>query len=159
MSTFATELFRFVTCAAEEDVWDALTATGQPLAYFYGMTLTSDWRPGSNLTLTAHPDHRLEGIVLAAQRPGRLSYTVGAGSDEAPTYLTWEMRRCHAGTVVRLYLDEPGSPACTTDELEEVWLPVLSGLAAHLAGRHLAETDPVERPVPLPPGPKDSTNA
>jgi uncharacterized protein YndB with AHSA1/START domain len=133
-----TELFRIVTCAAGEHVWDALTATGQPLPYFYGMTLTSDWQPGSRVTLALPPDHRLEGTVLAAERPGRLSYTLGASTDEVAAYVTWEIRRCPTGTVVRLYLDEADSHSGTTDELEEAWLPVLSGLAAHLAPRHLA---------------------
>lgn len=145
MATFTTELFRIVTNAAEEQVWDALTATGQPLAYFYGMTLTSDWRPGAKLTLSAPPDQRLEGIVLAAQRPGRLSYTLGGGSDDVATYVTWELRRCATGTVVRLYLDEAGSHSRTTDDLEEAWLPVLSGLAAHLAACHHADLEPVEQ--------------
>ena len=47
MSPLASELFRTVTSARPEVVWDALPATESPLAYLYGMTadLEAAWLP------------------------------------------------------------------------------------------------------------------
>ena len=46
------ELLRPLVRKKPERVWDALTATGIPLGYLYGMTVRSDWRPGTSLDVS-----------------------------------------------------------------------------------------------------------
>jgi uncharacterized protein YndB with AHSA1/START domain len=121
------ELFRAITTAPPEQVWAALTVTGCPLGYLYGLTAESDWLPGSTLSLTLGR-WRLVGEVLIADRPRRLSYTLG----EQEMYVTWELRPVDDGTVIRLTVDEPWPLVEDADDLEAAWLPVLSGLVAQL---------------------------
>ena len=45
-----------------------------PLDYLHGMTANNDWQPGANLTLALAGHWRLNGQVLAVERPHRLSY-------------------------------------------------------------------------------------
>ena len=47
MPPFASEQFHAITSASPECVWNALTATGVPLDYLYGMTVDTDWQPGA----------------------------------------------------------------------------------------------------------------
>jgi uncharacterized protein YndB with AHSA1/START domain len=121
------ELFRAITAAPPDQVWAALTATGCPLGYLYGLTAESDWQPGATLTMTLGR-WRLSGEVLVADRPRRLSYTLG----EQAIYVTWELRSVDEGTVIRLTVDEPWPLAEEVDDVEAAWLPVLSGLVTQL---------------------------
>ena len=132
MSAFASEQFRVITSAEPERVWDALTATGFPLEYLYGMTVESDWRPGATVTMALTGQWRLIGEVVAAERPRRLSYTLDDPPGAPTVYVTWELRGVNEGTIIRLHVDEPWPLADNTDDLEIAWLPVLSGLVKHL---------------------------
>lgn len=131
---FTSELFRAITAASPDDVWAALTATGSPLGFLYGLTAESSWRPGATLTL-ALDRWRVVGEVLVADRPRRLSYTLGDHPGEPSVYITWELRPLDDATIVRLAVDEPWPLADTADDLEAAWLPVLSGLVTQL-GAH-----------------------
>jgi uncharacterized protein YndB with AHSA1/START domain len=133
MPALASELFRSITTASPDAVWAALTATGSPLAHMYGLSAESDWRPGSRVTLTGDR-WRLVGEVLVAERPRRLSYTLGDRPGEPSVYLTWELRPLDDATVIRLFVDEPWPPAYAddVDDLEATWLPALSALVAEL---------------------------
>ena len=132
MPEFATELLRTLVRKKPERVWDALTATGIPLGYLYGMTVESDWRPGTNVTVTLGNQARLTGDVLVADRPRRLSYTLGDRSGQPSVYVNWELRALGDATIVRLYVDEPWPDADPTGDLEAAWLPVLYDLVAYL---------------------------
>jgi uncharacterized protein YndB with AHSA1/START domain len=132
MSPLASELFRIVTRAKPEVIWDALTATGSPLGYLYGMTAESDWQPGATLMMTLDDRWRLTGEVLVAEPPRRLSYTLGDRLGEPSVYVSWELRAIDDATIIRLYVDEPLPQADVTDDLEAAWLPVLSGLVTRL---------------------------
>jgi hypothetical protein len=134
MRAFASEQFRAITTASPDDVWAALTATGSPLGFLYGLTVESDWQPGGTLTM-ALDQWRLVGDVLVADRPRRLTYTLGDRLGEPSVYVTWELRSHAEGTVVRLAVDEPWPFTDDTDDLEATWLPVLSGLVT-LLGVH-----------------------
>ena len=74
------ERFHAITSASPECVWNALTVTGEPVDYLYGMTAETDWQPRSRVTLALTDQWRLTGEVLAAERPRRLSYAL----DDAP---------------------------------------------------------------------------
>lgn len=128
---FASATFRAVTRATPERVWDALTTTGSVAGYLFGMTVESGWQPDSPITMTVTGDWRLSGEVLAVDPPNVLSYTLGDPPGEPCVYVRWELRAAHGVTFIRLFVDEPWS-AEGPDCLEEAWLPVLSGLVAHL---------------------------
>lgn len=128
---FASELFRAITTASPPDVWAALTATGSPLGYLYGLTAESGWQPGAMLTMTLDR-WRLAGEVLGADCPRRLCYTLGDHPGKPSVYVTWELRPVADGTVVQLAVDEPWPVAGDADDLETAWLPVLCGLVTTL---------------------------
>jgi uncharacterized protein YndB with AHSA1/START domain len=128
-----TELFRFTTTAAPEAVWRTLTSPAVTPRYFHGLSLRSDWQPGSTVTAQGR-DWRLGGEVLAVAEPRRLSFTLAADDDQPETFVTWEVHRDDAdsqnpGSIVRLYVDEPDGGADT----ESAWLPVISALRSVLA--------------------------
>ena len=148
MPEFASELLRTLVSKKPERVWDALTSTGIPLGYLYGMTVESDWRPGTSVTMTLGDQARLTGDVLVAERPRRLSYTLGDHPGQPSVYVNWELRALGDATIVRLYVDEPWPDADPTHDLEAAWLPVLYDLVAYLdwgAGRF-----PPDRDLPDP---------
>jgi uncharacterized protein YndB with AHSA1/START domain len=132
-----TELFRFTTTAGPEAVWRTLTSSQSTPRYFHGLSLRSDWRPGSAVTARGR-GWRLVGEVLAVAEPRRLSFTLAADGDQPETFVTWEVHRVddgspEAGSIVRLYVDEPDGG----DDTESAWLPVVSALQSVLdeAGR------------------------
>jgi hypothetical protein len=47
-------------------------------------------------------------------------------------YVTWELRLTDDRTIIGLNVDEPWSLAGSNEDLENAWLPVLSGLVKHL---------------------------
>jgi uncharacterized protein YndB with AHSA1/START domain len=130
--TFATELFRIVTDADAERVWNALTPAKKGSTYVYGMVVASDWTAGAPISLGPDTGPRLTGVVLVADRPGRLTYTLGDTAEQPSFYVTWEICPGQAGTVVRLFVDDLDPEPDTTTDLESVWLPVLSELRLRL---------------------------
>jgi len=133
MPPVSTDMFRMMTSAGPDCVWDALTPTDEPVSYLHGMIVTSEWRPGSVITVGAPRGGCLIGEVLLADRPRRLSYTLGERLTEPSAYVTWQVQSHPSGTVVRLYVDEPDpSPGA---DLELTWLPVLAALQAQLEHR------------------------
>lgn len=130
-SAFASELFHASTHATPDCAWDVLTTSGSPVDYLFGMTVESDWQPDSTVTMTVTDGWRLIGEVLAADPPNMLCYTLGDQPGEPAVYVKWELRARPGGTFIRLYVDEPWSSA-SLECLEAAWLPVLSGLVAHL---------------------------
>jgi len=132
MSAFASEQFHAITNAEPQSVWNALTATGSPLDYLYGMTVESDWRPGGQVAMTLSDQWRLDGEVLAAEQPHRLSYTLDDPPGAPAVYVTWELRDVDDGTIIRLHVDEPWPLADGSGDLETAWLPVISGLIKYL---------------------------
>jgi hypothetical protein len=136
MPLITTELFRTLTPASPTAVWTELTRAGSAVPFLYGMTVDTDWHPGSPLSMRSPFGAVLVGRVLRADPARWLAYTLGDRLDEPSTYVTWNLAEDAAGTIVRLYVDEPFS---IDDDLERVWLPVLRALAAALErGDHAA---------------------
>lgn len=81
--------------------------------------------------------HGVEGEVLLAEAPARLSFTLGDGQDDTAVYVTWEVHGNEDGSVVRLFVDETraGTSPADQDERETVWPPVTARLAALLQER------------------------
>ena len=130
MTVLTSEVFRLLTPASPQRVWEELTRTGGPAAYLYGLTITSDWTPGSPLTAALPTGPALTGQVLRAEPPRLLSYSLGDGPGMLAVYVTWQLEPAPAGTVVRLYIDETGPPVSPGMEL--TWLPALEALRTRL---------------------------
>lgn len=133
MDGIATQLFRFATTAAPAQVWAALTTDG----YLYGLSPRSDWRPGSAVVFTGEAT-TVSGDVIAVEEPRYLSYSLRAADGQPETYVTWEILGNGTGSVVRLYVDEPGEPP-DDPETESAWLSVVALLESHLAGNGVPE--------------------
>ena len=92
--------------------------------------------PGAGRSMAPHrrgPGRRAAPpAVLHPRRPTRLSYTLDDPPGSPSVYVTWELRRTGDGTIIRLNVDEPWPLASSTEDLEDAWLPVLSGLVKHL---------------------------
>jgi hypothetical protein len=113
-------------------VWSALTVPGQTSAYLYGLTAHSSWRADEPIQFRIAGQDPITGRVLHVRVPWRLSYLLQSGPDDPPVYLTWQIRPCTAGCVIRLHIDEVDA-ADSEDEAESVWLPVLAALQELLA--------------------------
>lgn len=144
MKTFASVALATLVTADAQRVWDALTATKTPLSYFHDMKVTSDWQPGSTITMRREDelgqgatrkfwDVAIHGEVLAADPPHRLSYTLGERQSDPTVYVTWELRSGDGLTIVRLYIDEPDANPDSEDDLDIIWLPILSALAENVS--------------------------
>ena len=143
MRVLTSEIFRFLTPASASRVWANITRTGEPLPYLYGLTLSTDWQPQSTLTASLPAGPVLTGQVLYARPPWLLSYSLGDQPGLPSVYLTWQLEATPAGTLVRLYVDEPGPSA--GPDLELAWLPAIDALKARLAG---GPRNPPPRPSP-----------
>jgi uncharacterized protein YndB with AHSA1/START domain len=144
-ATLATVRLHAATRAAPEEVWNGLTAGGPDLEHVYGMHVESDWEVGATVTVRpADLDDRfaLSGEVLRADRPRRLSYTLGASGGQPSLFVTWELRPGSEGTFIRLSLDESAPDAGTSEELEVAWFPILSRLVDRLNGSVPLSTTP-----------------
>ena len=141
------ELLQLTTPAPPSEVWRALTSPEVTARYLYGMAATSSWRPGDGLRLAGQGGAVLVGEVLAAAEPHRLSYAFQAGEGQPATYVTWEIWAAGAGSLVRLWVDEPDdltSPGPGA-EAAAAWTDVLDGLAAVLVPAPVKRTGPSYR--------------
>lgn len=130
MTVLTSEVFRFITQASPQRVWEELTRTGAPAAHLHGLTIQADWTPGSPVTAALPAGPALTGQVLRAEPPWLLSYSLGDGPGLLAVYVTWQLEPAPAGTLVRLYVDETGPPA--SPGLELTWLPALEALRTRL---------------------------
>jgi len=96
------------------------------------VALESTWTPGARVVLRQGDVATGAGEVLHAVVAERLSLTIDGGHGP-DTYLTWTIRPVGTGSVVRLYIDQPGG-AIDEVEVEDHWLPVMADLYALLAG-------------------------
>ncbi|MDT7575440.1 MAG: hypothetical protein QOH17_1773 [Pseudonocardiales bacterium] len=120
------------TPATPERVWAALTDAEATSGYLYGLAAHSTWEPGAPISLDYDGRVRFTGRVLCVHPKERLSYVVQAGEGDPPVYLTWLIRPTAAGCTIRLEVDEVDL-ADSTEEAEDVWLPVLAALQRRLA--------------------------
>jgi DNA-binding transcriptional ArsR family regulator/uncharacterized protein YndB with AHSA1/START domain len=82
--------------ATPERIWDAITQSEFTLEYYYGSTVESDWTPGAEYTYSIGGEPAINGSVLEADRPSRLSMTFDARWDDEvigdpPSRVTWEI--------------------------------------------------------------------
>ena len=135
-----TYIFDLVTEATPQRVWAVLTTPELTAEYLSGLGARSAWRPGNPITfaLIGQPDApalTVEGEVLAAAEPTRLSYTLSAGGGQPSTYVTWEVIADGAGAAVRLSVDEPDEVTSGSHmpDTEAVWSQVMARFGSVLA--------------------------
>jgi len=122
--------FTCSTSACPDAVWAALTDPERTSQYLYGLSAHSCWQVDAAIEFT-HERYALQGQVIKAERPCRLSYYLAAGPEDPPTYVTWQVRSSPTGSTIRLQIDETEAPD-TVEEAEDTWLPVLAALQRHL---------------------------
>ncbi|MBX6388203.1 MAG: SRPBCC domain-containing protein [Frankia sp.] len=136
---FRTSFLSASVAASPEEVWWVLAGNAEPGvevpgAMLPGRELTSDWRTGSPVRLTA-AGTTVHGTVLRAAAPYRLTYTLGAPQPdgEEPTVIaTWEILPAPGGgSVLMLSVDDLYPDG--GDELRDAWAQLLAHVAARLA--------------------------
>jgi uncharacterized protein YndB with AHSA1/START domain len=122
-----------------EKLWEALTSAAFTKQYWFGISVVSDWKVGSPMTfVAANGETRVDGKVLAFERPKLLAYTFhetnGSSSHEPPTKVTLELEPEVGTETIRLTVTH-------TDFVENSkhrpsisggWPAVLSGLKSFL---------------------------
>jgi uncharacterized protein YndB with AHSA1/START domain len=143
--SIATESFRSLVCAEPARVWDELTATGRPLDWLYGLVVKSTWQSGASIAVGVGVDQQwaVIGEVLTADRPHRLSFTLGHTLADAAVFVTWELAPDRDRTIVRLTVDETEAHCDASRGMELAWLPVIQTLTTLLADQ---ATTPERRP-------------
>jgi hypothetical protein len=96
----------------------------------FGIRLESTWRPGSPVVGRLKMGSVLQGEVLYAECPSRLSYVIADGPKQPEAYVTWEARACGDRSIVRLSVVESGTTC--REEIEASWRPVVTALQALL---------------------------
>jgi uncharacterized protein YndB with AHSA1/START domain len=124
-------VFEFETTGCAEQVWRVLTSPGSTRRFLFGMSLESTWTSRSPITACLDGAQVLEGEVLFACCPHRLSFVLASGLGQPQTYITWDIGTYDAVTKVRLCVDESGTD--DPDEVERSWQPVVSNLRALLS--------------------------
>ncbi len=125
-------LYQVVIHASPEKVWQALTNPEFTRQYWFGRSVTSDWKAGSEVKITT-PEGKVEvkGRVLEIVENKRLSYEWGSGTDTDNTVVVFEITQM--GPLVKLLIthniDLGGTGAPQTIN---GWTFILCGLKTYL---------------------------
>ena len=121
-----------------EKLWEALTNPEFTRQYWFGIDVTSDWKPGSSMNYMKDGEATVQGKVLAADRPKLLSYTFreakGEASTETPTKVTLEIEPEIGTETVRLTVTHIDfvQNSKHRPRIAAGWPAVLSGLKSFL---------------------------
>ncbi|HWI31520.1 MAG TPA: SRPBCC family protein [Microbacterium sp.] len=122
--------------APPDDVWRALTDPATIARYYFGTTVTTDWRPGSPITWAGeyegkrYEDH---GEILEVDPPRRLRHThfspLGGKPDLPENHhtLTYTLTPVAGGTEVTLEQDNNDGPEAA-EHAASNWRTMLAGL-------------------------------
>lgn len=128
-----TRSFTLYVAATPEQVWQALTDPRQTRQYYFGLSVCSDWLPGSTITFCGgDPAATLHGRVVHVERGQRLVHSFGGGDDEDPAgdaqaWVTWEVTDVEPG-VSRVSLTHDDLERRPDADLDESWLRLLCNL-------------------------------
>jgi uncharacterized protein YndB with AHSA1/START domain/DNA-binding transcriptional ArsR family regulator len=139
------KVFEIYIRTSPERLWAAITDPEIRAKYHFGVSLQSDWRPGSTFTMV-HPgaDEPLgDGHNLEVDPPRRLVQAMHArwsedASRAGTTRVTWEIEP--VGDSCRLTVTHDQLRADASDELYGGWPMILSGLKTWLETGELLTT-------------------
>ncbi len=127
------KVFEVYIQASPERVWQGITDGELTRQYYFGSTISSDWRKGSRFEMVS-PDGSeiwVEGDVLEIDPPRRLVQSFSAHWDAAmdqqsPSRVTWELEATGPSTRLRVTHEELTEAAA--DQVTMGWPQILSGL-------------------------------
>jgi uncharacterized protein YndB with AHSA1/START domain len=131
--TATTKAFWFEMPRAPAEVWAALTTAESTAKFLHGVALESEWQTGSAMTGRLGDQVVLQGQVLFAQQPIRVSYVLFDGPGQPEIFVTWDVWPSAAGAMVCLSVDDFDTEDEGTTYLDEAWRPVVSALQTLLA--------------------------
>lgn len=151
LTTEDTIYITYIASTAER-VWDALTQSAFTTHYFFGRTVESDWKQGSEWILRM-PDGRVDirGVIREANPPRKLvvTWNVDWAEQKFPeSIVSYEIEEARPG-LIKLTMTEAHPTPIPRGMLEggrNGWPMILSGL------KSLLETGkPLPMPIPQPP--------
>ena len=145
LETTMEKVFEIYIRTTPERLWEAITDPEIRSKYNFGVSVNSDWKPGSRIE-TVHPkaDGPLgEGEVIEADPPRRLVHTMVALWDdevksEGRSRVTWEIEP--VGDSCRLTLTHDELREGASEQLYGGWPMILSGLKTWLETGELLTT-------------------
>ena len=160
--TVATAQVSVVVDASRERVWDALTDPDLIREYFFGTTVTTDWKVGNSITFAGEWKGRPyadKGEILELRPYEELAYSHWSpmsGTEDAPeNYHVVEIALGDAGGGTKVTLTQSNLNGEVTDadrsgraDYEKNWKLMLDGLKTVCRRRPAASTD--SRPVQDP---------
>lgn len=121
-----------------ERIWEAITTAAFTRQYFHNMLIESDWTTGAPVVFK-YEDGRtgVEGEVLEAIRPTRLSYTWRFVFDETlakerPSRVTFEIEPKGDVCCLRMTHDEFDADSKVLPMISQGWAPILCSLKSLL---------------------------
>lgn len=137
-----------------ERLWQALTDGAITSRYYFGTTVTSDWKPGSRYQFSDDKGVvHIEGEVVEADRPRKLVTTFSAIWDDGtkrdkPTIATFEIEPI--GDVCKLTVTHTGfeGETATYHQVSSGWAMIVTSLKSLLeTGEPLSVSQPQQMPV------------
>lgn len=120
--------------ATPEKIWEALTTAAFTSLYFHGTHVDSDWKTGSPVVFRGDDGTPLvEGEVLVADRPKRLSYTWHVLYDdeltkERPSRVTFELEPLPGVCRLRIVHDDFDVGSKTLEKVSQGWSSIICSL-------------------------------
>lgn len=120
-----------------EQLWHALTDTEFTLSYWFGCSLTSDWKAGSPMQM--HLDGKVvnECVILESDPPRKLSYSWHSVYDpdlikERPSRVTFVLEPAGASVKLTVTHEDFDEGSKTLPSISGGWPLVLSSLKSIL---------------------------
>lgn len=134
--------YMYVTAVAAkpEDVWKALTTAEFTRQYWHKASVESDFKAGSPIRFyVGDGEVALEGEILAADRPDKLSYTWTfprnpAQKNEPPSRVTFRLAAIEQGTKLTVVHDRFEEGSEIYKQISQGWPLVIAGLKTLLEG-------------------------
>ena len=120
--------------ATPESLWDALTSSEFTRQYFHNCLVESDWTEGSTVLFKREDgSHVVEGSLLTADKPNRLSYTWRFVYDEElaaekPSRVTFDIEQLGDVCRLRVIHDDFESETKTYEHVSGGWSVILCSL-------------------------------
>ena len=137
------KVFEIYIRTTPERLWEAITDPDIRAKYSFGARVTSDWTPGSPISMSSPTGLLGDGEVLEAEPPRRLVHTMRAlwGDDvkaEGFSRVTWEIEQ--VADSCRLSVTHDQLRESANAQLYGGWPMVLSGLKTWLETGELLTT-------------------